>query len=165
MFTLLYNPYLVNWFTRGEEGVKTGQNLVHVVCERPLTERTLFLRGKCDIYSTSLLICISLSSPLLPMGSKRSPTLSRLDVPHPPLANQRISTSKFLPYFLLLIVIIIKQLPTKNRRWITTIALFTQKSSNSLPVAMIILKRGWFGLTCPLWKFPKNPSSKLSKKW
>ena len=38
MFTLLYNPYLVNWFTRGEGGVKTGQNLVHVVCERPLTQ-------------------------------------------------------------------------------------------------------------------------------
>ena len=37
MFTLVYNPYLVNWFTRGEGGVKTGQNLVHVVCERPLT--------------------------------------------------------------------------------------------------------------------------------
>ena len=36
MFTLLCNPYLVNWFTRGEEGVKIGQNLVHVVCERPL---------------------------------------------------------------------------------------------------------------------------------
>ena len=36
MFTLLYNPYLVNWFTRGEGGVKTGQNRVHVVCERPL---------------------------------------------------------------------------------------------------------------------------------
>ena len=37
MFTLLYNPYLVNWFTRGKGVVKTGQNLVHVVCERPLT--------------------------------------------------------------------------------------------------------------------------------
>ena len=36
MFTLLYNPYLVNWFTRREGGVKTGQNLVHVVCEQPL---------------------------------------------------------------------------------------------------------------------------------
>ena len=39
MFTLLYNPYLVNWFTRGEGGVKTGQNLVHVVCERPQIAR------------------------------------------------------------------------------------------------------------------------------
>ena len=38
MFTLLYNPYLVNWFTRGEGGVKTGQNLVHVVCEQPLIQ-------------------------------------------------------------------------------------------------------------------------------
>ena len=38
MFTLLYNPYLVNWFTRGEGGVKIDQNLVHVVCERPLIE-------------------------------------------------------------------------------------------------------------------------------
>ena len=36
MFTLLYNPYLVNWFTREEGGVKTGQNPVHVVCEEPL---------------------------------------------------------------------------------------------------------------------------------
>ena len=35
MFTLLYNPYLVKWFTRGEGGVKKGQNLVHVVCECP----------------------------------------------------------------------------------------------------------------------------------
>ena len=26
---------------RGEGGVKIGQNLVHVVCERPITERTL----------------------------------------------------------------------------------------------------------------------------
>ena len=33
MFTLVYNPYLVNWFTRGEGDVKTGQNLVHIVCE------------------------------------------------------------------------------------------------------------------------------------
>ena len=37
MFTLLCNPYLVNWFTRGEGDVKIGQNLVHVVCERPLS--------------------------------------------------------------------------------------------------------------------------------
>ena len=36
MFTLVYNPYLVKWFTRGEGGVKKGQNLVHVVCECPL---------------------------------------------------------------------------------------------------------------------------------
>ena len=35
--------------------------------------------------------------PWLPMGSKRSPTQSvRLDVPHPPLAHQRISTSETL---------------------------------------------------------------------
>ena len=37
--------------------------------------------------------------PRLPMGSKRSPTQSRLDVPHPPLANQRISTSETLSIF------------------------------------------------------------------
>ena len=36
MFSSLCNPYLINWFTRGEGGVKIGQNLVHVVCERPL---------------------------------------------------------------------------------------------------------------------------------
>ena len=39
MFTLLYNPYLVKWFTRGEGGVKIGQNLVHVVCECPLSKK------------------------------------------------------------------------------------------------------------------------------
>ena len=43
MFTLLYNSYLVIWFTRGEGGVKTGQNLVHVVCERPLVLLKLIL--------------------------------------------------------------------------------------------------------------------------
>ena len=36
MFILLYNPYLINWFTSEEGGVKKGQNLVHIVCERPL---------------------------------------------------------------------------------------------------------------------------------
>ena len=35
MFTLLYNPYLVKWFTRGEGGIKKSRNLVHVVCECP----------------------------------------------------------------------------------------------------------------------------------
>ena len=48
MFTLLYNPYLVNWFTRGEGGVKTGQNLVHVVCERPLT--TISMKSEIEKY-------------------------------------------------------------------------------------------------------------------
>ena len=32
--TLLYNPYRVKWFTKGE-GVKIIQKNVHVVCERP----------------------------------------------------------------------------------------------------------------------------------
>ena len=36
MFTLvLYKPYKVKWF-KGEGGVKKAQNLVHVVCERPV---------------------------------------------------------------------------------------------------------------------------------
>ena len=33
IFTLLYNPYRVKWFTRGGGGCKKVQNLVDVVCE------------------------------------------------------------------------------------------------------------------------------------
>ena len=37
MFTLLYNPYRVKWFTKGGVGeAKILKKHVHIVCERPL---------------------------------------------------------------------------------------------------------------------------------
>ena len=66
MFTLLYNPYLVNWFTRGEGGVKTGQNLVHVVCERPHTIEVSMTKSTSQSLCTYLVLqfytCPNMSS-------------------------------------------------------------------------------------------------------
>ena len=40
MSTLLYNPYIVKWSTKGGGGVEKVQKTVYVVYERPLVEST-----------------------------------------------------------------------------------------------------------------------------